>query len=249
MTVEYNGHEIDAPVTRTVVMRLLEDCSVDARVRVTHRSDLPIGVGFGASGAGALGTALALGPLLDPDMGPERLAQYAHCSEVANRTGLGDVIAQTCGGFEVRTRPGAPGVGELQQIAPPENLCVVLAGARGVETREVLSDPSKRGLVNSTGDRTVARLLDSPSFEEFIACSRAFARETGLMTRRIASALDALDAAGHHMASMVMLGDSLFCFCDTANSGDVVRILSRYWPASSIVSTSVALQGGRLVAA
>ena len=111
---------------------------------VTHKSSLPSGVGFGASGAGALGTALALGHLLDSSMSETTAATYAHCAEVENYTGLGDVIAQTLGGIEIRKHPGAPGVGKVLNIPMDESQTVVLAGAPGLKTRDVLTNIENR---------------------------------------------------------------------------------------------------------
>ncbi len=245
VSVEYNGIAVVAPVTRTVVQSLMEERGVMGRVHVSHESSLPIGVGFGASGAGALGTALALGELLGITGPNHKLAGHAHNAEVINHTGLGDVIAQTAGGFEIRVRPGAPGNGSLIGLEGREH--VVLAGATGLETSRVLTDPKWRDMINRVGDRLLDRLIAEPSFEQFINCSREFAEATGLMTPRINSALENLSDLSHVHASMVMLGDSVFCFCEEDESQSVVNVLGKYWDDGEILTTSVSETGGRLL--
>ena len=107
ITTDYNNERIDAQVTKTVIRRLTDEYERPLKVHVAHDSSLLSGAGFGASGAGALGTALALGHLLDSEITVEKAAGYAHIAEITNRTGLGDVISQTVGGVEVRIKPGA----------------------------------------------------------------------------------------------------------------------------------------------
>ena len=247
ITTIYNDEHIDANVTKAVVRRLVEKYERQFKVIVTHKSSLPSGVGFGASGAGALGTALALGRLLDSAMNEITAAEYAHCAEVENRTGLGDVIAQTLGGIEIRTHPGAPGIGKVVNIHNSESQTVVLAGAPGLKTRDVLTNPENRARINAVGDDLVERIIDNPTIETFISCSREFTESIGLSTERVTAALRNLDDSGLHLSSMVMLGDSVFCFCNDNQSQTAVDILTKYWSTSQVQVTSISKEGGRLV--
>jgi len=247
ISVMYNDSKIDAPVTVTVIRRLLENSDADYRVHVEHESSLPIGVGFGASGAGALGTALALSHLLHDGTDPESAASHAHCAEIVNHTGLGDVIAQTTGGMEIRVRPGAPGIGEVVNVPFPEGLSVVLAGATGLDTRSVLMDEAHRDDINRVADGLVSELIENPTLSQFISCSKEFARETNLMTSRVGAALEELESSGFGNSSMVMLGDSAFCFCDRELAQQAVSILEAHWDSTQILVTSISAQGGRLV--
>lgn len=246
ITTIYNDENIDANVTKAVVRRLVEKYERKFKVIVTHKSSLPSGVGFGASGAGALGTALALGHLLDPTLSKSAAAEHAHCAEIENRTGLGDVIAQTIGGIEIRTHPGGPGIGKVVNI-PDETQKVVLAGATGLKTRDVLTNPDNRAKINSIGDALVSRIIHDPSLETFISCSREFTGYIGLSTKRIDAALKDLDNSGLDQSSMVMLGDSVFCFCNDNQSQIAINILTKYWTTSQIQVTSISKEGGRLV--
>ncbi|MHA2378312.1 MAG: pantoate kinase [Candidatus Thorarchaeota archaeon] len=247
ISVKYNDSKIDAPVTVTVIQRLLKGQDADHRVLVKHESSLPIGVGFGASGAGALGTALALSHLLDESIDLESAASHAHYAEVVNHTGLGDVIAQTAGGMEIRVRPGAPGIGEVVNVPFREELCVVLAGAPGLETKRVLTDENHRNNIIRVADDIMNELTKNPTFDHFVSCSKEFARETNLMTHRVGTALDELESAGFSNSSMVMLGDSVFCICDNGLTQHAVNILTEHWDKAQILVTSVSAQGGRLV--
>ena len=66
---------------------------------IKHTFDLPIGAGYGSSGAGALGIALGLNKILDLGLEDLEAAKYAHIAEVENHTGLGTAGGQFIGGF------------------------------------------------------------------------------------------------------------------------------------------------------
>ena len=247
ITTEYNGQSIDAKVTKTVIHRLTEEYEKTLKVHVQHESSLLSGAGFGASGAGALGTALALGHLLEDDIEYEKAAEFAHIAEIENHTGLGDVLAQTVGGIEVRVKPGGPGVGRIENILYPNSLRAVLAGAPGLKTAEVLTDPDSHEQINSIGDHLVERIIADPTIETFVECSRAFSDEIGLKTQRVKNALDELERAGLVDSSMVMLGDSVFCLCEENDSFIAERILSKYWNQEEVSVNEIASEGGRLL--
>jgi pantoate kinase len=246
--VEYNGERIDAPVTTTVVRTMAEHYGRTFSVNVQHQSDLTVGVGFGASGAGALGTALALGKILDDGMTATEAAGFAHSADVLNHTGLGDVIGQFEGGIEVRVLPGAPGIGKIIHVPYDESMQVVLAGGLGLKAkRAALVDSSWRERINRVAEDLVEEMKSDPSISRFIGCSRRFADATGLATERVRATLERLDSEGLHQSGMVMLGDSVFCFCDEESASDATKVLSREWKTREISVTTVAGRGGRLV--
>lgn len=245
ISVVYNGSPLDAPVTRTVVTKMLEDNGESMEVNVDYTSHLPIGTGYGASGAGALGAAIALDSLLHDSYDLLRAGRYAHYAEVVNHTGLGDVIAQTLGGLEIRLKPGAPNTGHAIRIETPTDRHVVLAGCPGVETRFVLTNAETRRRINQAGARLIERLDSDPRLETFIECSRMFAQSTGLMPDRVSRALSHLEESGFPDSSMVMLGDAVFCFC-TGDTDEPRRILSEYYDEDGVMITRISDEGGSL---
>jgi pantoate kinase len=78
-------------------------------------SPVPLGYGYGLSGALSLGYALAAVELFHVERG--RALKVAHVSDVLTGNGLGDVLSQTVGGGVVhRIRPGAPGIGMAERV-------------------------------------------------------------------------------------------------------------------------------------
>ncbi|MDI9616399.1 MAG: pantoate kinase [Methanothrix sp.] len=198
-----NGRPSDAPVSRHVV-----DSLAPSPVRVETELDMVMGAGFGASGAGALSCAYALNQLFDLGLTSNQAASVAHRAEVLNGTGLGDVIAQNTGGLVIRIAHGAPGRGVVDRIPIPRTR--VYAVVRGpIPTRDVLRDAGVMKRINDAGERAVKEILRRPTLGEFMRLSRRFTYETGLASSWAMDAIEAVESSGG-MASMIMLGDSVF---------------------------------------
>jgi pantoate kinase len=216
-----NGQLSEAPVSRYVVGQLAR-----SPVRVDTKLCMPLGSGFGASGAGALGCAYALNSLFDLGLTANQAAAVAHAAEVVNGTGLGDVIAQNTGGLVVRLEPGAPGIGKVDRIPiPPLRIECVVRGP--ISTRQVLSDPAIMLEINKAGVSVIKELLGRPTLKEFMRLSRSFTKQICLASSWALDAIEAVEAAGG-MASMIMLGDAVF-------SIGGARALAEFGPVSSTV--------------
>ena len=196
-SVRLNGDAIEVGAVERV-LAAFPAVSIEAETR------LPIGAGFGVSGAFSLATALAVNDLVDADNTENDLVGLAHRAEVEARTGLGDVVAQARGGVPVRTAPGAPGHGALDGIAATADIEYVSYG--GIDTERVLA--GETAAIEAAGDSALERLLEGPTLSALFVEGRRFAREAGLLTERCEEAVGAvLDAGGE--ATMVMLGETV----------------------------------------
>lgn len=193
----------EMPTRLDAVDRLLDEMGVSATVDVS--TDLPLGAGFGVSGAAALGTALAANAAFDLGRSENDLVRAAHVAEVEAGTGLGDVVAQARGGVPLRIEPGAPPAGSLDGIPAVADVEYVTLGE--LSTPDVLADRPER--ITQAGDRALDTLRDRPTLARFMTASRQFAIDTGLLTEDLRSIVEDVEAAGG-TASMAMLGDTIF---------------------------------------
>ena len=182
--VLFNGEDINFPTVRAVVNQLTQNMDV-AGIKVNLVSPLPLGCGFGLSGAAALATAYALNELLHLCKATESLAMVAHVAEVENRTGLGDVCSQYHGGCLVKLKEGAPLVADRLPIAAQPIYYRYFAP---IQTSEVLGNPEQTLRINRAADvaldtlRTLAHA--KPNTELFNACfaaSKQFSLDSGLL--------------------------------------------------------------------
>ncbi|HJX04893.1 MAG TPA: GHMP kinase, partial [Thermoplasmata archaeon] len=148
--------------------------------------------------------------------------EAAHKAEIEKGGGLGDVSALHTGGITVRKKAGLPPVGKVIRIdgEPEIVLCVV---GRRMLTNSILTNPAKAKAINASGSKKVEELLKRPSIYRLMELSAQFAQESGLASRKIMDAMSAASKLG--MASMSMLGNSVFAVGDTAG---LTRVLSDF---------------------
>ena len=221
--VLFNGQRINFPTVRAVVNRLTQNSDITgAKVNIT--SPLPLGCGFGLSGAAALATAYALNELLHLHKDAETLAMIAHVAEVENRTGLGDVCSQYHGGCLVKLKEGAPLVADRLPIAEQP---IYYRYFGPIQTSEVLGNREQTARINRAADVAldVLQTLTSAnagvpvtesvrgSNELFNACfavSKRFSVESGLLSDvQVIDTIAQIEAEGG-VASMIMLGNGVF---------------------------------------
>ena len=198
-----NGDDVSITAVDDVRTRLGVDAAVDAT------TSLPVGAGFGVSGAVALGTALAANAAFDCGKTENELITMAHCAEVEAGTGLGDVVAQARGGLPIRIDPGSPSHGHLDGLPARPRVEYVTFGE--LSTEDVLSGDTDD--LTLAGESALSRLLERPTVEQFMASSRTFAEEADLLTDDVAEAIAAVDEVGGD-AAMAMLGNTVFAIGD-----------------------------------
>lgn len=188
---------------------------LDATASVAVESDLPLGAGFGVSGAAALGTALAANEAFAGARSENELIRIAHEAEVQCGTGLGDVVAQARGGVPIRTQPGAPGYGELDGIPASARVEYVTFGE--LSTEAVLAGDT--AALTQAGQWAVTELERDPRLPTLMATAGEFASRAGLLVPEVAEAIDAVEEAGG-AASMAMLGRTVFALgTDLSDAG------------------------------
>ncbi len=221
-TVRINGQVSDAPVTTVALRNLLGDAPCKIQVETTL--DLPESQGFGMSGCGALSATLAASDILGYSR--EQAVRAAHHAEIQSHTGLGDVVASSFGGIEIRREPGLPPWGVLEHI--PGNVEVVLCvvGTK-IRTEKILTDSVKLEKIASSGRTCTKKLLEHPSLEHLFSLGWEFTRTIGLAEPSVIEAIVAAQRFG--MASMCMLGNSVFAAGNTPMLQKVLAPYGRVW--------------------
>ncbi|MDY7030037.1 MAG: GHMP kinase [Spirochaetota bacterium] len=194
------------------------------RLKIEHSIEPPPSSGFGTSGAGALSLALALNKYFEFPLSQEEAARLAHVVEIECKTGLGTVIGEYFGGFEIRTTPGAPGIGTVDLLNYPKDLLALFAVRGPSLTSIALSDPKVREGVNRSGRHNLERLRSEPTIPNFLSCSRSFSIGTGLTTRWVESVLELLDKRGI-IGSMLMFGEAVFTLVNRRDGAELEALL------------------------
>ena len=205
--VQFNGSGIRFPTVVSVVQKLTSQS-----MRIEIDSPLPLGCGFGLSGAASLATTYALNALLALGKSEEELAMTAHVAEVENRTGLGDVCAQYHGGCLVKLKRGYPLAAERLPIPSQP---VYYRYFSSIQTKAILESAERRERINRAADETLQALeiltkAESVDFNACIRLSKQFSLNSGLLEdARVQETIREIEEAGG-IASMIMLGNAVF---------------------------------------
>lgn len=192
-------------------------------VRVKHENSIPVGYGLGCSSAVALSLAIAMDKALETNLSPLQTGQIAHKAEVECRTGLGDVLASFHGGFEIRTKPGAPGIGVVEKIETDSE--VVMICFAPISTKEFISE--KIETINGLGGKMVAELRKTKSCDEFQDMSVEFARYIKVMTPKMQKVIEDLHSNGIK-CGVALFGETIYSIVPKTKIDKVVNILRKY---------------------
>lgn len=200
-----NGQEWNFPTVQYLINKLIGD----AKVKINVKMELPVGCGFGMSGATALATASSLNKFFELKKSFLELADLAHESEVVNKTGLGDVVCQTFGGLVVRRNARCPSKAFVERLKVDANLDFLVIGK--ISTEEVLKDELKRKRINKVGMECLKEFLRNSNFDNLFTAANKFSIETGLMDDELRDIVEAVESDGGK-AAMIMLGKAVFAY-------------------------------------
>ena len=209
---------------------------------ITHEIDVPVGYGFGCSGAVALSLALALNDALKYGYTKTKVAQIAHKAEIKCQTGLGDVLASYHGGFEIRTKSGAPGVGEVQRITPKEKLEVMIICFNPISTKKFLKE--KISLINGLGGKMVQKLVKSQDMDEFQDMSIKFAKYIHVITPKMNKVIKDLHDNGIK-CGIALFGETIFSLVPKDKKRKALEILKKY-DDGIVITSRIDNSGARL---
>lgn len=198
--VYFNKEYIHFPTVESVIRRL-----TDKKIRVLLNSPLPLGYGFGLSGASALATAFALNKELNLSKNRDELVRIAHIAEIENKTGLGSVGTQATGGFLLKTSPGLP-VKTIKYPFIKEKIHLYIIDR--LLTSEVLSNKNNWRQINKAADFELKKIsgMKNPSFNDMVDASYYYALKSKLLTNpKLLEIINGIRKKSGH-ASITMLG-------------------------------------------
>lgn len=203
----FNGKKVDMPSVFDVVRALTA-----RNILITINTKLPLGCGFGISGAAALATAYALNKLLDLKKTKKELAIIAHTAEVKNKTGLGDVASQFFGGVIFKKKPSSHfSVIKIPlkektvycRVFSPLSTKNVLINSKLLVHLERAAKESLGEIANELNEKNVLTL------PKILSISKKFAEASGLLKEKdVIQVIEEVEKKGGN-ATMIMLGNAV----------------------------------------
>ena len=237
----------EAETSRKVAETLLNGAGTTQSVTIKHIVEIPIGAGFGASAAGALGTALSLSETLGLKLTYNQIGRVAHVAEVRCKTGLGTVGPIMLGGCILSVEPGGPGIGIVDRIPIARDYSIVTGTFGPTATKQVLSSPEKRREVNLWGKRTLDLILEEPSLENFLRRSLEFAEKTGFATNQTKKLVRLAESSGAVGVAQNMVGEAVHAIARQENSKRIAEAFKEVLPKEQVLESTIDFQGARLI--
>lgn len=206
-TILFNNKKLNMPTVFDVAESLTTQ-----NILITINTKLPLGCGFGVSGAAALATAYAVNKLLDLKKTKKELAIIAHTKEVENKTGLGDVVNQFFGGVLFKKKPSSQFSVVKIHLKEKAVYCRVFSP---LSTKNVLSNSKLLVHVERAAKETLGEISNELSrknvltLAKILSISKQFAVASGLLQEKdVVRAIEEIEKKGGS-ATMIMLGNAV----------------------------------------
>ena len=230
LDIRFEGYQGNAGLVRKIIEVVAEDLPQIKQKKwtVIIRNRLPPSQGFGMSAALAVATSRAIQRAMgeEYEISLRRSMLHAHLCERRTSSGLGDVLAISAGGIEIRTSPGSPFSGKDLQSGPgvskgwsdPMDVILIWPDQEGHHTSEYIDDPLWKEQITRSGRKLVS-VLDGDwgigSWNDLLSCARSFVEESGLLND--SSRIDLLEMVEDSItksgeaavASLCLLGRSI----------------------------------------
>ncbi len=209
---------------------------------IEHRISIPVGYGLGSSGAVALSLSYALDQVLEVKLDKIEIGKIAHIAEINCKTGLGDVLASYHGGFEIRVKPGAPGIGQVEKIKV-DNISIIMICFSPISTNKFIQEHLSK--INGLGGKMVNKLLESKDYDNFQDMSLEFAKYINVMTPRMQKLIEELSLNGIK-SGIALFGETVFTMIPKIYKNKVLDIFKKYSEGKIIIS-QLDVQGARVL--
>jgi pantoate kinase len=233
-----NGEDrtMDAKTTLSVINQFDPLIKVPIELEIHHNFDLPIGCGYGSSGAGALGTALGINVLLDLGLSELEVGRIAHIAEVINHTGLGTIGGQLYGGLSLSIEPGFPFKMDFIPYLPDTR---IVTGSWGpISKKSILTNPEYKKRIIEAGRNAMTKMLQKYTLSQFMDLCREFIKHTrlleGLNLLHLQKLMDTLNTMEIYGASMNQIGQSIFCICSKTDVENVFEVFKQFNPTHTL---------------
>lgn len=190
-----NGKPLYSSTCESIFRSLMAE-EEPTRVTAAQESIFPLNYGYGMSGASALSLGLALNRAMAIGLTREEVGVQAHIAEVENKTGLGDVLAELVGGFELRDKPGAPGIGRAVKLGTGEGIAVISSPVRTFPTNILITEKGLVERINQYGVEALTAYSPKKNLESLMPISRHFWESIGLIDGEMLKVLRQFERAG-----------------------------------------------------
>lgn len=201
--ITFNGKEVQFPTVKLAINQITK-----IPLLISIKSELPLGCGFGISGAASLSALFAVSKLLKLNIPKYRLYEIAHYAEIKEKTGLGTVATQITGGMLIKNKAGIPPLYEKLNLTGVKIYATVTGQ---LATPEILSDGNKIRKINREANIALKELKKQKqiTLAKILNISYKFCKNSGLISsENIKKIIEQIRKSGG-AATMAILGETV----------------------------------------
>ncbi|MEM2137026.1 MAG: hypothetical protein QXI93_03625 [Candidatus Methanomethylicia archaeon] len=242
-----NGVPFDSFIVNKVLDLMGIHGDLNYKIEVEQFIDVPIGCGYGTSGASALAVTMGLCKVLNIKMTLLQMARIAHLVDYYCGTGLGTVsgIIGGVGGIRIIVNPGGPGYAIVDRILIPDECYIVSAAFAPIDKKGILKTPGRLNHLEIIGKNTLNSILSEPSAENFLRSCRDFAFKAGFMTPRVESLIKAIDNTNVIGVTQNMIGEAVHVLIYPEDLDYVKSVFMKFFNSEDIIIARIDDRGPR----
>ncbi|MEO2201504.1 MAG: GHMP kinase, partial [Nitrosopumilus sp.] len=186
--------------------------------------------------------SFALDQALETKLEKITIGKIAHNAELNCKTGLGDVLASFHGGFEIRVKPGAPGIGRVEKIST-EEISIIMICFSPISTNKFIKE--RLSQINGLGGKMVDKLIKSKDYEHFQDMSLEFANYVNVMTPKMQKLVNEL-SKNNIKCGIALFGETVFSMIPKKDESKILEILKKY-PEGIVIKSELDNVGARIL--
>ena len=236
----------NALVSRSVVNQMINKSDCRQELIINHFLNVPILCGYGSSGSSALSLSYALNESLNLGFTKIEAAQKAHVAEIKCKTGLGTVLGTYYGGAQIRSHPGAPGIGKVSPILITNKNTIASFTLGHLPTSNILNNSKFIKLINIFGRQSLKQLINNPSSDEFLKLSRKFSLQINFFPSELYKFMKLADRFDM-ICSMNLFGNTIFSILKNNEINEFYRLFLKNNIPGCLLFSSINHSGAKII--
>ncbi len=145
-------------------------------------------------------------------------------------------------GFEIRVKPGAPGIGRVEKILT-EEISIIMICFSPISTNKFIKE--RLSQINGLGGKMVNKLMESKNYEHFQDMSLEFANYIDVMTPKMQKLVNEL-SENNIKCGVALFGETIFSMIPKKDENKILEILKKY-PEGVIIKSELDNVGARVL--
>ena len=159
---------------------------------------------------------------------------------------MGTVLGTYYGGAQIRSHPGAPGIGKVSPILITNNNTIASFTLGHLPTSNILNNSKLIKLINIFGRQSLKQLINNPSSDEFLKLSRKFSLQINFFPSELFEFMKLADRFDM-ICSMNLFGNTIFSILKNNEINEFYRLFLKNNISGCLLFSSINHSGAKII--